>query len=83
MESWSFGYRFKRGDVCNYCGTVFGGDVETYCEGRSKSRLFIALQEAVGVAKKVCERAAGARPCPRCGRLSSEAYASEFNAASS
>lgn len=40
------------------------------------------MQEAVDVAKRFCERAAGARPCPRCGRLPSEAYASEFSAAS-
>ena len=78
---WEYFYRFKRGDVCNYCGTIFGYDAETCVVGRRPlfGRNVSALLDAIEKTKRACQTTARSVPCPRCGRLPSEAYATEFD----
>jgi len=76
-EEFRFLYKYRRGDACNYCGTVFGYDVESEIVGKSdvvEDAFCSALAQAASNAKEE----ALFRPCPRCGRLPSEAYATEL-----
>ncbi len=86
--TFSFTYRFKRGDTCNYCGTVFGYKLErsatAACDGGllgRESKIYLKLSGTAlkemrkGVAEETENKA-----CPKCGRLPSEAYSNVFNA---
>ena len=73
----SFKYKFKRGVVCDYCGTIFGYDVEEFVYGNTKAGKIEAKQKAVQAGKTLGREEALA-PCPNCGRRPSEAYAFAF-----
>lgn len=90
IERCDFNYRFKRGDVCNYCGTAFGNDAEfeiSNARGYKPDSPFAKLGKkiakrgayigAVKIARAKCENWASA-PCPTCGRWAPEVYAFKF-----
>lgn len=77
-EEFRFLYNYKRGDACNYCGTVFGYDVESEIGACAKYDAIVAFQGALAEAKRRAKEEALFRPCPRCGRLPSEAYARQL-----
>lgn len=46
--------------------------------GSSTDGYWGACKRAIGDAKKICVDAAELKACPRCGRIPSEAFATEF-----
>ncbi len=74
----NFDYLLQRGDVCVYCGTIFGYDVTSSISGSSTDGYWGAYKRAIGDAKKIWGGAAELKTCPRCGRIPSEAFATEF-----
>lgn len=76
-----FAYQFKRGDTCDYCGTVFGyplcglAIVDKELALSARAGLELSAQ-ALEKARNIADNYAAGKICPKCGRPTPEAYAS-------
>lgn len=76
-----FAYQFKRGDTCDYCGTVFGyplcglAIVDKELALSARAGLELSAQ-ALEKARNIADNYAAGKICPKCGRPTPEAYVS-------
>ncbi|MBP3532335.1 MAG: hypothetical protein J6K25_14350 [Thermoguttaceae bacterium] len=73
--SYRLPYSFRRRHFCSYCGAVYEYPISGEAAGTSQKSEAEARVEAEKMLKNVRERTALDKPCPNCGRYSSETLA--------
>ncbi len=73
--SYRLPYSFRRRHFCSYCGAIYGYPVSGELEGASPKSETGARVDAEKKLEKIRERTALDKPCPNCGRYSSETLA--------